>query len=91
MPKALTQAQSVSGELPFAAVVGEAVALLVKRHFLRIHYDGQVSRFNVGGIRLKTGSGKIIHRIYPAVLRGEGCRLQDGVPAGECRGFQPQP
>lgn len=77
MPKALTQAQSVSGELPFTAVVGEAVTLLVKRHFLRIHYDGQVSRFNVGGIRLKTGSGEIIHNIYPAVLRGESCHLQD--------------
>lgn len=37
--KPLTQPQSVSWELPFAAVIGKTVTLLVERHFLWIHYN----------------------------------------------------
>lgn len=53
--KPLTQPQSVSWELPFTAVIGKTVTLLIKRHFLWIHYNWQVSCFNICGIRLKIG------------------------------------
>lgn len=79
-PKPLTQAQPVPGELPFTAVVGQAVTLLVKGHLLWIHDNGQVSCFNICGIGLKTGRGEIIQGIHAAIPKGGSCLAAWGVP-----------
>lgn len=40
----LTESQAVSWELPFVAVVGQTVALLIQRNLVGVHDDGQVPR-----------------------------------------------
>lgn len=69
MPISLTQPQPVSWELPFTAVVWEPITLLVKRHFLWIHYNGQVSCFNICGIRLQMGKNESKYLLCSSNLR----------------------
>lgn len=38
----LTKSEAVSRELPFVAIIGQAITLLIKGHLVRIHDDGQV-------------------------------------------------
>lgn len=86
-PKALTQAQPVPGELPLAAVVGQAVTLLVQGHLLRVHDNGQVACLNVCGIGLQTGWAGIIPGFFSAIPKGGSC-LGSSLPA---RQIYPEP
>lgn len=38
----LTKSEAVSRELPFVAIIGQAIKLLIKGHLVGIHDDGQV-------------------------------------------------
>lgn len=40
----LTESEAVSGELPFVAVIGQTITLLIKGDLVGIHDDGQVPR-----------------------------------------------
>jgi len=38
----LTKSEAVSRELPFVAIIGQAITLLIKGHLVGIHDDGEV-------------------------------------------------
>lgn len=40
----LTKSEAVSRELPFVAVIGQTITLLIEGHLVGIHDDGQVPR-----------------------------------------------
>lgn len=51
----LTKSEAVSRKLPLVAIVREAVTLLIQRHLVRVHDDGQVTSFDVCRARLEKG------------------------------------
>lgn len=51
----LTESEAVSGKLPLVAIVREAVTLLIQRHLVRVHDDGQVTSFDVRRAGLEKG------------------------------------
>lgn len=48
-----TEAQSVSGYLPLAGVVGQVFTLLLKRHFPRVHDDWQIACLDICWVHLQ--------------------------------------